>query len=345
MVLISAKSSAFAVFLSLLVLVAAAEAQVDKPELSRRGNDDRTDTAKAAAFGSIRGRIMLADGAYVATNVKVTLLTLRETVATIFTDSQGQFEFPELIPGNYQIEVDPTDREKFDISNESIQVFKGMPSVVTLTLKPHAAPKRKAAAGTVSLAELERNVPSKARKEFEKASEAARKGLIDEAIAHLRNAIAIWPAFVVAHNDLGVQLLSQGKLEEAAETLQRAVSLDATAFNPALNYGIVLVHMHRFAEGKDSLDKALKLQPNSAAARLYSGLAFQGLGSIDDAARELKAAYQTGGTEFAIALFYLGEIYFNEDRSLSRQYLQNYLAAVPDAANAEQVRRMIAILR
>lgn len=338
----SAKSSAFAVFLSLLVLVAAVEAQ-DKPELSRRSDDDNK-VDKAAVFGSIRGRIMLPDGNYVNTNVKVTLQTLRDTINTIYTDSQGQFEFPDLIPGNYQIEVDPTDREKFDISNESVQVFKGMPSVVTLTLKARDA-KRKTAAGTVSLTELGRNVPAKARKEFEKANEAARKGLKDEAIAHLRNAIAIWPTFVVAHNDLGVQLLSQGKLAEAAEVLQRAVSLDATAFNPALNYGIVLVHLHRFAEGQDSLDKALKLQPNSASARLYSGLAFQGLGSIDDAARELKAAYQTGGTEFAIALFYLGEIYFNEDRSLSRQYLQNYLAAVPDAANAEQVRRMIAILR
>jgi tetratricopeptide (TPR) repeat protein len=288
---------------------------------------------------------MLADGTYVSTNVKVTLQTLRGTVATIFTDNQGQFEFPELSAGNYQIEIEPTDRAKFDPGSESIEVFKGIPSIVTLTLKAHEAPKRKTATGTVSIAELARDVPAKARKEFEKASQASQKGLIDEAIAHLRNAIAISPTFVVAHNDLGVQLLSQGKLEEAAEVLQRAVNLDATAFNPALNYGIVLVHMHRFAEGKDSLNKALKLQPNSAAARLYSGLAFKGLGSNEDAARELKAAYETGGTEFAIALFYLGEIYFSENRTLSRQYFENYLAAVPNAANAEQVRRMIAMLR
>ena len=339
----SVRSSVFAMLLSLLALLVAAEAQ-DKPELSRRSEDD-TKADKAAVFGSIRGRIMLPDGNYVNTSVKVTLQTLRATIVTIYTDNQGQFEFDDLNPGNYQIEIDPSDREKFDSSSETVQVFKGLPSMVTLTLKPHEALKRKAAAGTVSLAELGRSVPSKARKEFEKASEAARKGLIDEAIAHLRNAIAIAPTFVVAHNDLGVQLLSQGKLEEAAEVLQRAVNLDATAFNPALNYGIVLVHMHRFAEGKDSLDKALKLQPNSAAARLYSGLAFKGLGSTEDAARELKAAYQTGGSEFGIALFHLGEIYFNEDRSLARQYLENYLTVVPNAANAAQVRRMIAILR
>lgn len=330
--------------LSLLLLAATAEAQVDKPELSRRSADDnRVD--KAAAFGSIRGRIMLPDGNYVNTNVKVTLQTLRDTIVTIYTDGQGQFEFPDLNPGNYQIEVDPTDREKFDVSSESVQVFKGMPSVVTLTLKPRDAPKRKASAGTVSLAELGRDVPSKARKEFEKASEASRKGQTDEAIAHLRNAIAIWPQFVVAHNDLGAQLLSQGKLAEAAEVLQRAVSLDATAFNPALNYGIVLVHLHRFAEAKDSLNNALKIQPSSAAARLYSGMALQGLGSIEDAARELKAAYETGGADFAIALFHLGEVYSNENRALAREYFENYLTVVPNAANAEQVRRMIAILR
>lgn len=329
--------------LSLLLLAATAEAQ-DKPELSRRSdNDNKVD--KAAVFGSIRGRIVLPDGNYVNTNVKVTLQTLRETIATIYTDGQGQFDFPDLIPGNYQIEVDPTDREKFEVSSESVQVFKGLPSVVTLTLKLRGAPKKKGATGTVSVAELGSNIPSKARKEFEKANEALRKGLTDEAIAHLRSAIAIWPTFVVAHNDLGVQLLSQGKLAEAAEVLQRAVSLDATAFNPALNYGIVLVHLHRFAEGKDSLDNALKIQPNSAAARLYSGLAFKGLGSIEEAARELKAAYETGGADFAIALFHLGEVYLNEDRALARQYLENYLTVVPNATNAEQVRRMIAMLR
>lgn len=324
----------------LWLLAASASAQ-DKPELSRRSDDDT-----AAVRGSIRGRVLMADGSYVSTNVKVTLQTVRETIATIYTDSQGQFEFLELNPGNYQLEIDPTDREHFEPSNEGVQVFKGTPSIVTLTLKPSESRKPKTATGTVSLTELAANVPSSARKEFEKANQASQRGLVDEAVSHLRKAIAIAPSFVMAHNDLGVNLLSQGKLVEAAEALRRAVNLDDKAFNPALNYGIVLVHLHQFSEANESLSRALKLNPNSAAAHLYVGLAVNGLGSSEDAARELKTAYEMGGAEFAVALFHLGEIYMTGgNKNLSLRYLESYLAIAPNGKNADQVRRMIAMLR
>lgn len=325
----------------LLAAVSVVEAQVDKPELGRHiNNEDKS------VLGSIRGRVLLPNGNYVSVNIKVTLQTLRDTVATIYTDGQGQFEFPDLIPGNYQIEVDPTDREHFDVSNEPVQVFKGMPSVVMLTLKPHEPPKTPNRTGAVSVSELERNVPAKARKEFDKAAKASEKGLVDQAIIHLRNAIEIYPDFVRAHNDLGVQLLSLGRLDEASEVLRRAVSLDEKAFNPALNLGIVLVHLHRFSEANEILSRALNMQPNAAAARLYSGLALKGLGDLDGAERDFKGAYENGGVGYSVALFHLGEIYLSKgNRSLALEFFQRYLAEVPNAANADQVRKMIAMLR
>lgn len=296
-------------------------------------------------MGSIRGRIVMPDGNYVKSNVKVTLQTFRAAVTTIYTDNQGQFEFPDLVPGNYQLEIDPTDRENFEPSNESVQVYKALPSIVTLTLKLRDT-KRTKSTGAVSVAELDSHIPSSARKEFEKATAASQKGLSEEAIAHLRKAIAISPVFVMAYNDLGVQLLAQGKLDEAAEPLHKAVSLDPKAFNPALNYGIVLVHLHRFAEANESLSRALTLQSNSAAAHLYLGLALKGIGNNEQAAGQWKLAYETGGVEYAVALFYLGQNYRDEgDRSLALQYLEKYLSVVPNAANAEQARRMIAMLR
>src|SRR6266545_2084214 len=58
-----------------------------------------------STLGSIRGRIVMPGGFFVSENIKVTLLTLRETMATVYTDNQGQFEFPGLVPGNYKLEV------------------------------------------------------------------------------------------------------------------------------------------------------------------------------------------------------------------------------------------------
>ncbi|MGQ0760657.1 MAG: tetratricopeptide repeat protein [Acidobacteriota bacterium] len=320
--------------------VLAVLAQTDRPELANRPERDKS------ALGSIRGRVLLPDGRQFNANIKITLQTIRGTVIVVFTDSQGQFEFSELVPGNYQIEVDPTDRSRFDTSSEDVQVFRGAPSVVTLTVKARAGSNARTKNSTVSVTELSRDVPSKAKKEFEKASVAANKGLTEEAIAHLKSAVAIYPQFAMAYNDLGVQLLAAGRLDEARDALERAVGLDRNAFNPTLNLGIVLVHLHRFAEAVEVLSRAITTQPNSAAARLYSGMALRALGNLESAEKNFKSAYQVGGAEYAVALFYLGEIYLDRgNRNSALDSLQRYLAEVPNAANGNQVRKMIAALR
>lgn len=322
-------------------------ATVTKAQGGRPESPNQTE-ADPSAFGSIRGRILLPNGDFVTSNVKVTLQTLRGTVAVIYTENQGQFEFEELRPGNYQIEVDPTDRQQFELSTESVQVFKGMPSVVSLTLKEKKASERitTTAAKTVSALELETQIPSSARKEFEKASKASSEGKTDKAIFHLRRAIVLYPNFVMAHNDLGVQLLGQGRLDEAAEELRTAVKLDAKSFNPALNLGIVLVQLHKFSEAVEILEKSLSIEPGSSPARLYSGIALMAVGKVESAEKDLKTAYEFGGAQFALANFYLGQLYWNKGaKSLARKSFQLYLADVPNAANADQVRTMLELLQ
>ncbi len=312
--------------------------QTDRQRPSSQPQNDRT------ALGSIKGRIVMPSGSYAAESIKVTLLNLRETVATVYTETQGQFEFRSLAPGIYQLEVE-ADQRRFDIRTESVQVYRGTPSVVTLALK-----EKDASGGTavtaVSVSELDRGAPSNAKKEFDKASRAANEGNTDEAIAHFRKAIAFYPNFVMAHNDLGAQLLALGKLDEAADELSKAVNLDEKAFNPALNLGIVLVHQHRFAEAAGVLSKAISLEADSPAARLYLGLASMGLGNLEVAEKELKTAYSLGSTQFALAHFHLGQLYLSKgDRNSALSSFQLYLREVPDAANAEQVRKTIAMLR
>jgi tetratricopeptide (TPR) repeat protein len=322
------------------VSASVVQAQGTKPDIGRPVQEDRS------VFGSIRGRVLLPSGNFISTNEKVTLLTFRDTVATIYTDGQGQFEFPDLNPGTYQVEVDPTDRQHFQVSIEQVQVFKGAPSVVTVTLKPHEALRTSLSSRSISVSELEKDIPANARKEFDRAVKASQRGLVGEAIAHLRKAIEIYPSFVMARNDLGVQLLSQGNLEGAAQELQAAVSLDSHSFNPLLNLGIVFVQQHRFTEAANVLHKALSLEPSSAAGRLYSGIASMALGNLDDAEKDLKSAYEVGGIPYALALFHLGQLYMNKgERRLARESFQRYLSDDPKATNADQVRKLIALLQ
>src|SRR5262249_11250307 len=153
---------------------------------------------------------------------------------------------------------------RFDPSSATIEVFPNSPAILNITLKDKkGGDETKKATNAVSAGELDPAIPEKARKEFEKASDAGRDGKTDLAIAHLRKAIEIYPKYLMAHNDLGTQLLAKGELADAADEFLSAISIDPKAFNPQLNLGIVRYQQQRFGEAADILRKALALQPNS----------------------------------------------------------------------------------
>lgn len=301
----------------------------------------------SSTMGSIRGQVVMPGGALVSESIKVTLQSARGVHTVAYTDNNGHFEFRSLSPDEYKLEVE-ADRRRFEIVTESVQVHRGTPSVVNVTLKEKGASANSSKPGqmSVSVGELDPNVPAQAKKEFDRAAKAGREGKSDEAIAHLRRAIAFYPRYLLARNDLGAQLLEQGKLAEAEAELREAISIDAKAFNPRLNLGIVLVQQHRFAEAAETLRLALALNSDSPAARLHAGLAALGLDDAGVAERELKSAYDLGGAPFASALFHLGQLYMSKgERRLALESFEAYLRDVPEAANAAQVRKMIGLLR
>jgi tetratricopeptide (TPR) repeat protein len=296
--------------------------------------------------GSISGRVVLPNGNSVNETVRISLETLRGVRSSGFTDNQGQFNFRGLAPGSYQVVVE-ADRNRFEMTSVRVEVLPGFPSILTITLKERKSSREsRSGRSTVSATELDTDIPEKAHKEFERAGSASKEGKTEEAIVHLRKAIEIYPAYLMAYNDLGVQLLAQGKLDEAVAELRRAVALDPKAFNPNLNLGIVLVHQQDFLEAADTLRKALSLESNSPAARLYMGKALSGLDDSDGAARELKIAHDLGGAAYAVALFDLGQIYLNRgDRKRALETFELYLSEDPKAANAAEVRKLIQILQ
>jgi Tfp pilus assembly protein PilF len=308
-------------------------------------------SSESSAEGVIRGKVVLPDGRPLTQAVKVTLKVAMMGDHTVaYTDQQGQFEFNSLNPGVYTVEAEADREREFEPVSERVQIYnKNMPAVVTLVLKEKgksggAAGRR--APGVVSAGEAGANVPPKAAQEFERASRAAHDGKAAEAVAHLEKAVSIYPDYLMAHNDLGTQLLALGRLEEAEGHLRKAAELDPKAFNPRLNLAIVLAERKRFAEAAEAAEQALQLNPASPAAHLYAGLAHAGLEDFERAEKELTAAYTLGGAPFALAQFHLGQLYLDRgERALALKAFETYLRDMPDAANAEQVKRVIGRLR
>ncbi|MDQ1728890.1 MAG: hypothetical protein QOD33_1015 [Pyrinomonadaceae bacterium] len=265
----------------------------------------------------------------------------------VYTDQQGRFELGNVAPSQYTLEVDADRERRFEITREAVQVLRGGgPTLVTLYLREKQGATRAGAGKTISVGMLDQNVPSAAKKEFQKADHFAAEGNAVEAIAALKRAIAIYPDYLAAHNDLGAQLLDRGQLDEAANELRAAIKIDAGAFNPQLNLGIVLIQQHKSSEALTALDKALSIEPSAPAAHLYAGMASVDLNDNVRGEKELNAAYDLGGNTYAVALLHLGKLYMKRgERQMALKSFESYLRALPNAADAAQVQQLIGRLR
>ncbi len=296
--------------------------------------------------GNIQVFVVLPNGAPLNEATKLTLQTPRGSEVVAYTNARGQYEFRSVPAGNYEL-VAEDERQQFEIATQRVQVYAGLPTVITVTLKVKSADKSAAPGqASVSVGELDKNIPKEARKEFERGTKAAADGQTNEAITHLQKAVTLYPAFMMAHNDLGAQLLEAGRLDEAAVVLRTAVKLDPKAFYPHLNLGVVLLQQKQFIEAAQVLDQAISLDPQAPAARLYAGVAHLTLKDFDRAEKELRLAYESGGAEYALALFHLGQLYLSKgNRPLALQNFEAYLRDMPDASNAAQVKKLIDTLR
>jgi tetratricopeptide (TPR) repeat protein len=112
-------------------------------------------------------------------------------------------------------------------------------------------------------------VPTKAAKEFGRYRKALQSGDFHSAASHLEKAIEIAPAFVEAHNNLGVTYISLQEYEKAVARFQKAIELAPDLQEPYVNLGEALLLLRRFPEAEAAVRHALNLGPRRSSA-LYA---------------------------------------------------------------------------
>jgi len=141
-------------------------------------------------------------------------------------------------------------------------------------------------------------------------------------------------------------LIALNRLDEAEPHLKTALldsSLDRAAMgNAHYQLGLLFNKKQRYESAVVELSQALQAIPNAARIHLQLGGALLQLGRLDDAQRELLSAYRLGGAQMGGAQLMLGQIYFMEKKYESAQRaFEQYLADVPNAPNANEVRAFI----
>jgi Tfp pilus assembly protein PilF len=326
---------------SLLISVAsvAAYAQADVPNINMSNTDD------APGVGSISGQIVLPSGHPVSNRIRIALSTANDPGMAIYTDTNGMFSFVGLRPGTYYVEVSGDSRE-YDLVTEQVRLFRGMKVNLMIPLREKEEAVAKRRSKVVSLAELEQKVPGPARKEFERGVKLVDEGKPLEAIPHFEQAIAIFPDYVMAHNDLGVQFLNLKRAVEAQDQFEIAIGINPRAYNPRLNLAISLIEQKKYLSAIDSLNVARAIDASSPAIHLYMGIAMVETDDLETADRELRTTLSIGGEEFVVARFYLAQVHLKRgDRIAAARELKAYLVTAPTGEEAARARVLLERLK
>ena len=115
-------------------------------------------------------------------------------------------------------------------------------------------------------------------------------GCIDEAIDTLRRAIRIDTRFRGVYNDLGIMLEAKSRLDDAIEQYQQALRIDSAYPLSRYNLGRALIVRGRLSEAIDHLKRAAEIKPDWVDARNELARALLLRGRSDEAIGHIREA-------------------------------------------------------
>lgn len=295
----------------------------------------------------IQGRLYLPSGRKLDRRMRVRLSGTRGGDSSTLADDSGAFTFRWLTAGTYTLTVEGG--REFEPATERVDVFDGgrgerMVYTVQIRLKERGGAAPESPAGVVNAAPA--TVPEAARERYNRALEASGAGDHKKAVKELKAALEAHPQFPLALNELGAQHMRLGQLNDAADAFAAAVRLAPDEPVLRINYGILLIRQKKYREAEEHLARAVALDEKGAAARVHRGHALIRLGRGTEAETELRHALKLGGPSTPLAHRYLGALYLERgDDARAAAALNEYLRLAPDAADAPQVRAILAGLK
>jgi len=220
---------------------------------SGSGSQDRT--------GSIRVRVTPGDARACNTRATVSLVsTSGAHIAEDLTNSDCEVYFVNVAPGSYHVIVSGAGIENSDSRSFDLDSHRRQDLDINIT---HTKEVGHGAARPL-VAAVGLNFPESAKKEFDKANQFVAKGNWQKAIERLKKAIAIYPDYAEAYNNLGVVYGRLGDRTRNLEALQKAVSLN-DHFAPAyLNLARMAIADRDLVQAEALLDKAVAIEPTNS---------------------------------------------------------------------------------
>ncbi len=181
--------------------------------------------------------------------------------------------------------------------------------------------------------------PRAAAEEYKRGLQAFDKADWPAAIEHFRKAIAKYPNYPSAYNDLGTAYDKTGNAEDAVNAFRQAIILDDHLSVGYLNLARVFERQRFWTDAEGVLRRVLTFDARNGDALLLLSYAQIGLGEFEQAAANAIEATALPGAHQAFAHYLAGSAMLatNQDRRAVEQYTI-FLQQSPDDSFAPQAR-------
>jgi Tfp pilus assembly protein PilF len=230
-------------------------------------------------------------------NVRVELLSIFGSSVEIgATDTSGIVRFTRLTPAKYKVRV--TGDGIVTTESGDIDMTDSGPSVTEFVRVKRA----QQATDVAPFGAIDANIPPEARKEFDKASEKMDQKNWTDAKTHLERAIAIYPKYSLAYNNLALAYLNLNQGEKAVESFRTAAQLDERLQQANLYLGHFYYDNKDYKQAEPYLRRASEGDPKNPQILLALANAQMQNGEADQAlANAQKMHFLPDHKKFAIA--------------------------------------------
>jgi tetratricopeptide (TPR) repeat protein len=289
----------------------------------------------------IEGRVALPSGFAAERYVKITMRNSVSILNRIYTNKHGEFRFHDLSEGIYYVQAE-IDGGHFEPVVEKIALGRGITYELTLHLRERRRPDEQGPGGRIiSTAELRQQVPAAAKKEYEVALKRVNKGDVSDAAAHFEQAIAIYPEYLAARNDLGAQYLKLKRLDEAEAHFRTVLESDPKNLYATFNLGLGRIERRDLVGALSQLQLAIAIDSSWATPHLWLGFTMLEMGDPPAAEKELTKALVMGGTDCVAAHYHLARVYLMRgDPKEASRAVKAYLEEAPRGEYVKEAREL-----
>ena len=314
------------VLVVLVLLVSSAAAQLDAVSATRQ----------------VQVRVAFTNGG--CDPAHVTLMGQRSSVAEATADEKCEVKFANVPVGSYHltacgrtfaatdsgnIDVSSTGPAEFEVKVKRTSDFEWNRGMTSMAL--------------VSTSGL--GIPARARKEFDRANELLAKQDLSQALQKLNKAIAIYPSFAVAYNNLAVVYGRLGEPKREREALEKAISIDDHLALAYVNLGRMNIGDSDFSSAEAALSKATAFDPTEPVTLLLLAYAEFMDRRFDDAVTTTLRAH---GLERHPAFVHrVAARALEQERELPRAIaeLQLFLDEEPSGAQTDAARKELELVQ